>query len=159
MNFSRWLLVLVIVYHVESSARIRGRRGLVHDVRVEPTMGEPWPKPQSIQTTGRQFAIHPDTFHFRISNTSQSCDLLTGAFVRYYRAIFYPKTYLPHILRQPDEPDQSPMNETRWRKSLSDLGDTPLLGDLFVHLQQPCDQWPSLESNESCEESAPSLCQ
>ena len=81
-------LLLVFVYHVESSTRIQGRRGLVHDVRIEPTTGEPWPKPQSIQITGRRFAVHPDAFHFRVSNTSQSCDLLTSAFVRYYRAIF-----------------------------------------------------------------------
>lgn len=149
-NFYRLLFLLIIVCHVESSARIHGRRGLVNDVRIQPTTGEPWPKPQSIQITGQRFAVHPDAFHFRIDNTSQSCDLLTSAFVRYYRAIFYPQTYLSSILQVSNQQDQSETKNTTWRKSLAELGDTPLLGDLYVHLQQPCDQWPSLESNESC---------
>lgn len=149
-NFYCLLFFLIIVDRVESSVRIHGRRGLVNDVRIQPTTGEPWPKPQSIQITDRRFAVHPDAFHFRIDNTSQSCDLLISAFVRYYRAIFYPQSYLSSILQFSNQRDQSEKKNTTWRKSLEELGDTPLLGDLYVHLQQPCDQWPSLESNESC---------
>ena len=114
---------------------------------VEPTVGQPWPKPQTMQTTPQQFSLHPAAFHFLVNSTSQTCDLLTSAFDRYYKLIFFPQTYLNHILNP-----HSVNTEKNYaiKKTLADLRDAPLLKRLNVHIQQPCDQYPSLESDESC---------
>jgi hypothetical protein len=122
-------------------------RGPLSMLYIEPTLGQPWPKPQSIQTTRQQFAIHPAAFHFMVNSTSQTCDLLTSAFDRYYRLIFFPQSYLDYVLNP-----ESINNEIKSgpKKSLADLHNTPLLKRLNVHIQQPCDQYPSLQSDESC---------
>jgi hypothetical protein len=148
-------LLLVIIVDSRLSVRNHGRRGLLNTIRIQPTVGEPWPQPQSIQTTAQQLAVHPETFHFLINETSQSCDLLANAFVRYYRAIFFPHTYLSYILRSSssfvtdDHRRQSRMDAVS-RKNLSNFANVSSLEDLYVNVQHPCDQWPSLESNESC---------
>lgn len=140
-------LFAIIAISSLSSARNYERRGYVNTIRVQPTIGEPWPKPQSIQTTPQRFAILPSTFHFLINETSQSCDLLTSAFDRYYTIIFFPQTYLSHILRSPPTP---PTNYRMIKKNSSNLANASFLMDLSVYIEQPCDEWPSLESNESC---------
>jgi hypothetical protein len=40
------------------------------------------------------------------------------------------------------------------RKNLPNLLDVPLLESLYVNVEHQCDQWPSLESNESCNKNA-----
>ena len=141
------LCFLSVVYFGSlSCAESRGQRGSLDSIRIQSTTGEPWPKPQSIQTTGERFALHPDTFQFRINDTSQRCDLLTGAFARYYRAIFFPQTYLSHLLGT----SSSSEDEAVLRKTMLNLGSSPLLKDFYVNVQEPCNQWPTLESNESC---------
>ena len=114
---------------------------------VDTTVGEPWPKPQSIQTTSLKLAVHPAAFHFLVNSSGQTCDLLTSAFDRYYQLIFFPQTYLNYILNP-----KSGNNKKSYitKKNLNDLRDVPLLKRLNVHIQEPCDQYPSLESNESC---------
>jgi hypothetical protein len=114
---------------------------------VEPTVGQPWPKPQSIQISAQQFAVHPGAFHFLVNSTSQTCDLLINAFDRYYQLIFYPQDYLNMILHRQIDPRQ---HRTHLKTSLNDLKDVALLKRLNIHIQQPCEQLPTLESDESC---------
>lgn len=147
------LILFVVIVESYSSVRNHGRRGLLNTIRIQPTAGEPWPKPQSIQTTFQQFAVLPDKFHFLINETSQSCDILTNAFIRYYKAIFFPQTYLSYVLGSSfswNTNDYNRRPRVNIRKNLSHIVDVPLLESLNVHVQQLCDQWPSLESNESC---------
>lgn len=114
---------------------------------VEPTVGQPWPKPQTMQISQQQIAIHPEAFHFFVNSTSQTCDLLTSALDRYYRLTFFPQDYLDSIL----EPEvERKVKKTKLKKTLDEIRDAPLLKRLNVHIQQPCDQYPSLESDESC---------
>ena len=138
--------LLVICFGSFSYVQSRARQGSFSTIRIQPTIGEVWPKPQSIQTTGQRFALRPDTFQFRTNETSRSCDLLTSAFDRYYRAIFFPNTYSSYILRSPSSSTDNPV----LRRSMLKQGSVPLLKTLYVNVQQPCDQWPTLESNESC---------
>jgi hypothetical protein len=143
----RSFIVLLLLFVVISHAHGKRPRPSLNASYVEPSVGEPWPKPQSIQTTAQQFAVHPDAFHFMVNSTSQTCDILTSALDRYFRLIFFPQSYLNYILRP-----QSAENEIKQtpKKSLADLCDTPILKRLNVYIQQPCDQYPTLESNESC---------
>ena len=141
------LAVLLLIASVVSYGEGKPRRVPSNIFYVKKTVGEPWPKPQSIQTTPDQWAVHPATFHFIVNATGQTCDLLTSALDRYFRLIFFPKTYLSHILhptRQIDPADLKP------KKSLSDLEDVPFLKRLNVYVKQPCERYPNLESDESC---------
>jgi hypothetical protein len=149
------LVLIMIIMDTRAYARTHSRRGSVNRIRQQSTVGEPWPKPQSIVTTLQRLAIRPNKFHFRINETSPSCDLLTNAFVRYYRAIFSPQTYMSHVLGMPSLfPAQSNMRSPKHKivqeNKLSDHSTMPMLDTLTVHLQQSCEQYPSLASNESC---------
>jgi hypothetical protein len=143
----RSFIVLLFLFTVISSTHSKRSRPPLNVFYVEPTVGEPWPKPQSIQTTAQQLAVHPDAFHFMVNSTSQTCDLLTSALDRYFKLIFYPQSYLNYVLHP-----ESANNEIKQtlKKSLADLRDTPILKRLNIYIQQPCDQYPTLESNESC---------
>ncbi len=142
----RLLAVLLFLFAVVSHSDAKSPRGPLNALYVQPSVGEPWPKPQSVQTTAQQFAIHPAVFHFSVNSTSQTCDLLTSALDRYYRLIFFPQTYLNYILNPGSVNNQA---EHTPKKCLTDLR-APLLERLNIYIQQPCDQYPSLESNESC---------
>jgi hypothetical protein len=148
-----FFLLVIVIFNV-LSVLSDGRRGFINSIRIEPTVGEVWPKPQSIKTTNQQFSLHPDTFNFVVNETSEKCDLLTNAFVRYYKIIFYPHTYLSSILHsstsKTDDNMHRPRLKTVSRKKLFNSNDIPVLKDLYVNVEQPCDQWPHLESNESC---------
>ena len=155
INSNRLLLLTIIIVQSLSFARYYEQRTLPKPMGIQPTTGEPWPKPQSIQTTSQRLGVHPDTFHFLISETSQRCDLLTNAFARYHRAIFFPRTYLSHILSSSFPVlNDNHVNQARSyassRKEPSTPPNASLLMDLYVNVEQPCEQWPSLESNESC---------
>jgi hypothetical protein len=142
----RLLAVLLFLFAVVSHSDAKPPRGPSNVFYVQPSVGEPWPKPQSVQTTAQQFAIHPAVFHFLVNSTSQTCDLLTSALDRYYRLIFFPQTYLNYILNP-----GSVNNQTEYTPKINLAGlRAPLLERLNVYIQQPCDQYPSLESNESC---------
>jgi len=121
-------------------------------ININPTIGQPWPKPQSIITTTKQLIIPSDLFHFRLNETSETCDLLTNAFIRYYRLIFYPDTYLSNIINLSSfsSINNDHIHSSMKNKNLYNINDIPLLKDLFVNVEQGCDQWPNLESNESC---------
>lgn len=153
----KFLFAAVIILSASAACeRNQGRRGFLHGVRIQPTVGEPWPMPQSMQTTAQRLAIHPNTFQFILNDTSQRCDLLTSAFTRYYKAIFFPETYLSYVLNSSssfsniNDNIRQKLRDATLRKRSSKFADTQVLMSLYVNIQQPCDFWPSLESNESC---------
>ncbi|CAF1594959.1 unnamed protein product, partial [Adineta steineri] len=82
-------IILLFLSAVISYSHGKQPRGSLNIFDVKPTVGQPWPKPQTIKTTSQQYAVHPSAFHFMVNSTSQSCDLLTSAFDRYYRIIFF----------------------------------------------------------------------
>ena len=144
-------LSIAILYFLAVIVSSHGRRPRpsLNIFHVEPSVGQPWPKPQSMQSTPQQFAVHPSAFHFMINSTSQTCDTLTSAFDRYYRLIFFPQTYFDYILNPASATDDK---NDKPKKSLADLHDATILKRLNIHMQQPCEKYPTLESDESCKE-------
>lgn len=140
----RSILSIVLLAFVIEANHAQRYRVPVDIFYVEPTVGQPWPKPQNMQITLVQYAIHPAAFHFAVNDTSQTCDLLTSAFDRYYRMIFFPKSYMDYVLYQKKETTTQP------KKKLEDLKDATLLKRLTVNIQTPCETYPNLESDESC---------
>ena len=148
----RCLATLFFLLAVICSANSTRARPSFKAPRVQSSTGKTWPQPQSMQTAAQQFAVHPDAFHFLVNSTGQTCDILTNALDRYFRLIFYPQSYIKYILN-PQSPEAQIKQKPK--KSLADLRDTPILQRLNVYIQQPCDQYPSLESNESCKRRTP----
>lgn len=114
-------------------------------IQIAQTIGQPWPLPQSMRITTQQYAIHPAAFHFLANQSSQTCDLLTSALDRYFQLIFFPRTYFDYIFN-PETIDQ----QKQISKLQRNLNDVPMLKQLNIFIQQPCEQYPTLESNESC---------
>ncbi|XP_070541926.1 beta-hexosaminidase subunit alpha-like [Ptychodera flava] len=98
---------------------------------IQPTIGEPWPRPQQMKTYATQFYLDPVTFRF--NGSSASCDVLTQAFERYYLLIF-----------------ESNSARGFGRKRRTVRG-TPVLQGMAVKLEKPCQvfEQPSLEMNET----------
>ncbi len=113
---------------------------------IKTTTGEPWPMPQSINTSSIRVSIRPESFSFLYNETSHQCALLDSAFVRYYKLIFFPETYWDDLLEEPP-----PRHKKNFIKTnLSNLDDIKLLKNVQVNIQQMCEQWPTFKSNESC---------
>jgi len=51
------------------------------------SVGQPWPKPQHITQTTTKYSLSAGNFQFRVTGTD--CDLLRGAFHRYFKIIFH----------------------------------------------------------------------
>lgn len=127
---------------------VQGGRGTPDLSSHKATRGEPWPLPQSISTSAQYLLLHPDRFDFVYNDTSVQCDVVTNAFARYYKLIFFPETYWDDLLQQPSS--NKMMLKQKVPKTVSISNDTTLLAYLSVNIQQTCEHWPSFESNESC---------
>ncbi|XP_077988447.1 beta-hexosaminidase subunit beta-like [Glandiceps talaboti] len=89
--------------------------------------GSVWPKPQQMTMTDKQLIINPTKFLFTYS--SHTCDILTEAFQRYQKVIF-------------DEVTTMSKNGTVGE-------DDEELYSLVVSLDNVCDKYPGMESNET----------
>lgn len=137
------VICLLIIVSKNDCSKSDGRRGFTKSIRTKPTIGEVWPKPQLIESTTQEYLINRHSFHFTINETSQRCDLLTNAFKRYYSIIFDTSNYIHSVL-------QSNHFHRRNEFNRSNLEDIPLLKELFVNVENECEEWPNIQSNESC---------
>jgi len=108
--------------------------------------GSPWPLPASMTTTSDFQPINAVLFHFNV--TRYSCDILEVAFIRYFDIIFHGQPYHEkyrgvHISKM------EMYNEQQLLFKPKVAGDG--LKSLDVAVQQKCEEWPSLEMDESCE--------
>ncbi|XP_070541931.1 beta-hexosaminidase subunit beta-like [Ptychodera flava] len=109
-----------------------GENGRFTRPTVVRTSGSPWPLPQQMASNGSQLVVRSLTFEF--SYSMYSCDILQNAFQRYHKLIFDGKA------------------DTKLRFSSArrkESGTSKELGGLLVKLDQPCEDLPGLESNES----------
>ena len=148
----RYITVLFFLLTFTSFIHAKRPRPSDDTFYVQATVGQVWPKPQSTQTTAQQYTLNSAAFHFLVNSTSQTCDLLTSALDRYHRLIFFPQTYMKYVLN-PGSADNHIKDIPQ--KNFKYLGDTPMLKRLNVRVQQPCEQYPTLESNESCKTTLP----
>lgn len=105
--------------------------GTTRDVGAVRFRGQPWPQPASVSTSSDALAVLRNTFQFRASEST--CDILYEAFDRYYRIVFDKFTV------------------RRGKKRLLFMPAAKRLSSLDVAVQNPCERYPSLEMDESCE--------
>ena len=64
IHLNIFFLFVFEIVNVFSSSQNESRRGLRNDIRIIPTVGEVWPKPQSIQMSQQQLSISSERFRF-----------------------------------------------------------------------------------------------
>ena len=120
------------------------------------TKGQPWPMPKIYKPTPQQQNLNKEIFTFVVGGND--CDILQDAFRRYYKIIFYPGWEQgPSVAKQPAQNDNVLRFESRaarhfkstQQKSKAAYG-MSVLPNLNVNVMQPCEQYPSLEMDESC---------
>lgn len=99
-----------------------------------PQRGFPWPQPASISTTSSSFVVSPYEFRFRVVGVT--CDILDEAIVRYFRIVFYDGK------ERPNRRSKDSALRFEARKHLTHLD---------VEVQNACEEYPSLDMDESCE--------
>ena len=100
--------------------------------------------PQSITTGTDLHSLDARAFSFQYAETSQVCELLTAAFNRYYKIIFLPENY--EIIENKKFVKKVKSNRKSPKTAVSDS----LLKRIVVNVQEPCEDYPSLDSDESC---------
>ncbi|CAF0706116.1 unnamed protein product [Brachionus calyciflorus] len=96
------------------------------------TKGQIFPKPQNQVTFDNRNILNKKNFHFEYSKESQVCDVISIAFNRYYKIIFGSQ----YLRNMNDVPSQL-------------KSDASSLNRLLVNVHEPCEEYPSLESDES----------
>lgn len=118
---------------IDSKTRNEILRGSSKDIKKLKSpargQGKPFPKPQSYLTTDTVHYLDERAFSFQYVQGSVVCDVLSGAFNRYYKIIFQ------HYSNKPNR-----------NKNAKDS----LLKRVVVNIHQPCEDYPSLDSDESC---------
>lgn len=105
------------------------------------------PLPQVYTSTDKQFPLNVDEFTFRFLKGSFVCDVTKLAFTRYHKIIFTPETYrvVQNSARTVRKLGKQPLKLNQTATS----SETPI-DHLSVHILNPCEKYPTLESDESC---------
>jgi hypothetical protein len=137
--------------HIPNNEELRGDKHLeaFKDFKdATKTSGRPFPKPQSQILTDIQQILDERDFSFQYGKSSVVCDLLNLAFNRFYKIIFRPQTYdirgdgVTNRVRKLNSPIK--------KNKENIIGQPRLLKRVIVNVQMPCEDYPSLESDESC---------
>ena len=105
--------------------------------------GRPVPMPQSYTTTNTQFSLDARQFKFKFNKGSQMCDVTKLAFTRYHQIIFTPEIY--EIIQ-----NRRVVTKLGRPNQYSYKSQVKALNALLVHVEDPCELYPTLESDESC---------
>jgi hypothetical protein len=137
MALSKWVSWISILVCLAST---------LADAMNDRSSGTLFPKPQFVIQSQVQHYLNSKEFSFSYVKTSVVCDLLDNAFNRYYKIIFTPTEYetavnnVRKVKRR--EEKQREVKEPR-----------SFLKRVVVDLHSPCEDYPSLESDESCSKS------
>lgn len=115
-------------------------------INITPKLnGSPWPKPQSYITSDIVVTIDARSFSFQYAEQSQTCDLLSAAFNRYYKIMFLPEEY--EIV-----PNRRVVQKIKKANKNGELKFKDEDGEIkraLISVQNPCEQYPTLDSDES----------
>lgn len=140
------LAILIVLEAGSSTANSQlnsGRKGKVSRV-LPKSVGQVFPKPQYQVTTQQQHYLDERAFSFQYAQGSVVCDILSAAFNRYYKIIFRPQNYKIN-------PNSRQSVRRLMKNSLDVHFQAPnLLKRVVVNIKNQCEDYPSLESDESC---------
>ena len=122
---------------------LQHERNNLHHI-LPKSRGRPFPQPQSYISTETQHTLDERAFAFQYVQGSVVCDLLSSAFNRYYKIIFKPQNF--NYARGVSVQKMVKNMMHHKEKNLKE----PILKRVVVNVRQPCVDYPSLESDESC---------
>lgn len=137
--------IFLLIGSLNAGKSLREERNEHNLHRILPkSKGKPFPQPQSYISTETQHTLDERAFHFQYATGSVACELLSSAFNRYYKIIFRPQefTYAKGV-------SIKKLFKTHPKKA-NKTGDATLLKRVVVNIRDPCEDYPSLESDESC---------
>ena len=117
------------------------------------TVGEPWPLPQTYKPTDQTMNLNQLSFQFSPTAGSHDCNLLQAAIERTYMNIFgVPRdNRLKFKSYQPKDKVEESWNTILKNDENSGLPlDGQILQALDIILENDCEDYPSLQMNESC---------
>ena len=115
-----------------------------HRIFVDKTKGRPIPLPQAYTSSSKQTALNHRGFKFAYEKGSYVCDVVTLAFDRYAKLMFNPQLY--EINAGHATVRKMKNSKVNYNKMYSG----EYLDRLVVNLNEPCVEYPNLESDESC---------
>lgn len=146
---SSFKIFILLVYLLFLNEHVQGARleksSKLGAYIISKSRGQPFPKPQEYLSTNNQNQLDKKSFSFHYVAKSQVCDVVSLAFNRYYKSIFEPHKY--QIIE-----NVNLVSKKRRANKLKKFKeqDKQLLNKLWVNVQEPCEDYPSLESDESC---------
>ena len=148
------LTLLLLIVAVQSLAKSAKDRHHPHKIlkNVQKAPGSVFPKPQVQSLSDEQHRLNGHSFSFVYKNGSVECSLLREAFDRIYRIIFKPYEYAASLnkherVRKSKMPSKH--SEPLLNGHFKD-GDDVVLNTLEVNIDEACEDYPNLESDESC---------
>ena len=141
------LLIAIVIGHIEANSQRRGPNKSYDNLsRIHSkSRGRPFPLPQTFIPGDIQRHLDERKFVFQYARHSHVCDVVTIGFNRYHKIIFRPhETEIRQLFGNSDVYFKQAHNKPR--------NDSPSneLTRLIVNVKEPCEEYPSLESDESC---------
>ncbi len=109
--------------------------------------GKPVPLPQIYTASENQFYLNPSEFKFQFARGSYVCDVTRLAFTRYHKLIFNPDQY--EIVANRRVVKKRPLNRKLMLNQRFSYNQDSI-NQLLVNVAEPCEEYPTLESDESC---------
>jgi hypothetical protein len=134
MKLALVLLVLFFCFD-KSQARNSLNGNKFFKKNAHKLLGKPVPMPQTYITSDSQHYLDEQEFSFKFIKDSVVCDVVNLAFYRYHRIIF--------------RPEENFQVKRVKRHHMSPAKKANLLKNVLVKVALPCEDYPSLESDES----------
>ena len=135
----KFLLLAQICLTVYVSIVVGRRPSGKENVAVMVREHKPFPMPQVYATSPNQYKINHNEFAFEYFKGSFVCHILSLAFNRFYKIIFKPAEYQ----QRTSKVKWTPESNVKYDRKKS-------LNKLLVNVHEPCEEYPRLESDESC---------
>lgn len=147
------LLVTTLIDSIEANNQRRGSNKGISRI-LSKSSGRPFPLPQTLMSANVQRHLDERKFLFQYASHSHVCDVVTLGFNRYHKIIFRPHETEIRRLQQHDVLF-TPLNLKQTDSISSNSSSTSNrpsneLSRLIVNVKEPCEEYPSLESDESC---------
>ena len=135
MKVALVLAVFFFVYINETKARYSLNGNKPSKKNSYKALGKPVPMPQTYITSDSQHFLDEQEFSFKFVKDSVVCDVINLAFYRYHRIIF--------------RPEENFQVRRIKRNHMSSVNKANLLKNVLVNVVLPCEDYPTLESDES----------
>lgn len=135
MNFSYSLFICLVI--------LNGSDSKLDSYQDDSQVDGPVPMPQVYKPSDTHSKLDKKNFEFKLHKGSFTCDVITLAFDRYYKILFQPDAYEIN-------PGKQTIRKVSTKSHQNFTDDYRTLITVFVNVEQACEEYPTLESDETC---------